>query len=127
MLACPRPTHVQKHRSDLAVLGRGPRLWSIGRQTEMTQDALHRGAVLDEREEAQPPATAGTRQHVEPEGPAHQLGPQIRTGSPAGCCVGWLCVARRVFGRGRRVGAWWARPVQATAAARQRARGASTP
>jgi hypothetical protein len=57
---------------------RRPRLWPIGGQTEMAQDALHDGPVLDERHETEPPATAGTRLHVEPEGSAHQLGPQIR-------------------------------------------------
>ena len=41
---------------------------------------MRSGAVLDERQEAEPPATAGARQHVEPEGPALQLGPKIRTG-----------------------------------------------
>jgi hypothetical protein len=82
-LACPRPRMCRS----IGPIGRrsgGPRLWSICRQTEMTQDALHGGAVLDERQEAEPPATAGTRQHVEPEGPALQLGPEIRTRSLAG-------------------------------------------
>jgi hypothetical protein len=64
----------------------------------MTQDALHGGAVLDERQEAEPPATAGTRQHVEPEGPALQLGPTIRTGSPL-CGETVLGILRRTRSR----------------------------
>jgi hypothetical protein len=50
----------------------------------MTQDAFNGRAMLDERQQTQPPAAAGTREHVEAKGPPHQLRPEIRTGTASG-------------------------------------------
>ena len=61
-----------------------PWLGLIGGQAEMTQDAFNGRAMLDERQQTQPPAAPGTRQHVEAEGPPHQLRPEVRTGAASG-------------------------------------------
>jgi hypothetical protein len=50
----------------------------------MTQDAFNGRAMLDERQQTQPPAAAGSREHVEAKGPPHQLRAEIRTGTASG-------------------------------------------
>ena len=52
-----------------------PGLRDVGWQPQMLQHAPNDGGILDERDELEPPATAGTPQHVEPETPAHRLRP----------------------------------------------------
>ena len=54
-----------------------PGLRDVGWQPQMLQHAPNDGGILDERDELEPPATAGTPQHVEPETPTHQLRPEV--------------------------------------------------
>lgn len=48
---------------------------SVGRQTEVPQDALDDGRVFDGGDEAEPGAT-DAREDVDFEHPAHQVGPE---------------------------------------------------
>ena len=72
------------------ILGRGmvPRwrpsgswLGYVGRQPEMSQDALHNRRLFNQPHEAQSPHTARTREDIEPKRAPHQLGPLISAGS----------------------------------------------
>ena len=52
-----------------------PRDGPLGRQAEMPEDPADDGRLLDERDQAQAAAASRTRQHLEPERPAHQVRP----------------------------------------------------
>ena len=60
----------------------GSQLGEIRRQTEMSQDALHRAGLLDERQEPQPAAAPWALEHIDPKRPSHQIGPERRAGAP---------------------------------------------
>jgi hypothetical protein len=50
------------------------RVGDLGGQAQMAQDPLNHRGLIDQRDQAQPPGTPGTRQHVKPEASAHQVG-----------------------------------------------------
>jgi len=71
--------------SDGGASGRGP-TGRPGRkgQTQMREDLLHHGRILDRGDQTQPAAAARTGQHVQPEGALHEHGPRL-IARPAYC------------------------------------------
>ena len=67
-----------------------PGLMDVGWQPQMLQHAPNDGGILYERDELEPPATAGTPQHVEPETPTHQFHPEVVTAVATPHSVGVL-------------------------------------
>ena len=45
-------------------------------QPEVSEDLLHDSGILDRRQQAHPVPAPGTREHVDVEGPPHQVGPR---------------------------------------------------
>jgi hypothetical protein len=55
-------------------------LGDFRRQAEVSQDPVHHGRLLNQRDEAQSPTATRTGRDVDAKCPAHQLGPLIRAG-----------------------------------------------
>src|SRR5580704_8854586 len=71
----------------------GARLWNVGREPKVSQDALDHRGLVNQRHEPQPRAAARTGQDVDAKRPAHQLGPLIRA-SPGGRCAARIPIFR---------------------------------
>ena len=56
---------------------RGTGLGHVGRQPEVSQDALNHRRVVDERDQLEGSPTPGTSEDIQAQAPAHQLRPEI--------------------------------------------------
>jgi hypothetical protein len=60
----------------------GTRRRDLDRQAKVPEDPGDHGRLLDARDQAQPAATPGTRQHGKPTGARHERRPTLTAGAP---------------------------------------------